>query len=439
MSCSKRIDERSGCAVTSALNIFSVDPTNVAIVRSYFRELLPLNSINESPYLFRIFSDSCWVDPNKIYIFFELCIEKDDGGKWIKINAEDTSLAPIQSIGKTLIRQLKVDISNTEVYDSGKLYHYKCYITDELSYPTEVKNSFFASCGYYPNETIDSKDDDGFKKRAELFKNGKTVQFLSKLDFDLGNQELFLLNNLDILFSIYRENDNFILHCLKEDNDKTYRINVQSVKLYVKMIEVQPSLNLNIFSTLEKIPAKYCVRKTDCKSCFLTAGRTEIDHNLFNNIIPRRITFGLVSPKAFNGDLSLSPFNFKPYNLSEFTIFAGGALYPAVPYKLDFENKLCMRAFVDLYESLGIADSDKTNGIKFSQFLEGWTLFTVPLTSTLDDSGGFELIRNGSTNIRLSFSKPIPEGGLMMVVLAEFDQLISIDINRRVLSDNMTV
>lgn len=438
MSCTKRIDEQSGCAITSALNIFAVPPTNVAILRSYFRELLPLNTIAESPYLFRIFSDSYWVDPNKIYIYFEMCLEKEEGGKWVLISPEDTLLAPIQSLGKNIVRQLKVAISNTEVYDSGTLYHYKNYLTDELSYPPDVKSSFLASTGYYPIEKHDSPTDEGFLRRVALFKDGKSAQFLSKLNFDLGSQDLYLLNNLDILFTVFKENDNFLLHCLRDDNATAYRINVQSVKLYVKMIELQPSLNLSIFSTLEKIPAKYAVRKTEIKSCFLTSGRTEIDHNIFNNVIPRRVTIGLVDSKAYNGNLKFSPFNFKPYDIRDITVFAGGAVFPTVPYKMNFTKQDCMRAYVDFYECLGIADSNKTNGITFSQFLDGWTIFTIPLTSTLDDTGGFELIKNGSTNIRLTFNKPIPSDGLIMIVLAEFDQLITIDVNRRVLSDNTT-
>lgn len=436
---SKRIDEQSAYALSNALDIFTVESTNVSIVRSIYRPLIPLNTITESTYIFRIFSDALWTDPNKIYAYYELAIEKEEGGKWVKTTAEDVKLGTSQSIGKIITRQLKVSISNTEVYDSGTLNPYKSYLTDELSYPPDVKASFLASTGYYPNKNHDDANDEGFKKRVSLFSEGKTAQFMSRLDFDLGNQERYISNNTDILFTLYKENDNFLLHCLRDATEIkcAYRINVISVKLYVKMVEVQPSLNLNIFSTLEKIPARYAVRKTETKSCFLTAGRTEFEHNLFNSIIPRRITCALVSSKAFNGDITLSPYNFKPYNIREITIFANGVNYPSEPYKMDFKNKFCVRPYVDMYECLGLANSDKTNGIKFSSFLDGWTIFTIPLTSTLDDAGGFELVRNGTTNIRLTFNEAIPEGGLILIILAEFDQLISIDSNRRILSDNI--
>jgi hypothetical protein len=68
--------------------------------------------------------------------------------------------------------------------------------------------------------------------------------------------------------------------------------------------------------------------------------------------------------------------------------------------------------------------------------MNGWTFFVVPLTSTLDDSCGLELMRSGTTSIRLQFNEEIPAGGVEMIVLGEFDQLIMIDYNRHVVSDS---
>jgi hypothetical protein len=52
--------------------------------------------------------------------------------------------------------------------------------------------------GYYHTIVHDDTDDEGFKSRCKIFAEGKKAQFLSRLDFDMGNQELYLLNNLDL-------------------------------------------------------------------------------------------------------------------------------------------------------------------------------------------------------------------------------------------------
>lgn len=443
MSVTQKISQTSAPAFNSALNVFSVPPTNVSVLRSYFREILPLNTVaNDTPYLFRLFNDNLWADLSRVYLFLELGIEKPgkEPNTWVPIEKDDESVGPIQGIGQTFVQQLKITISNTEVYDSGTLYPYRAYITNELSYPASVKRSFLASAGYYSTNEHNKRkhdvaDDGGFRARAELFKEGRTVQFMSRLDFDLGNQELYLINNIDVHFSIYRAKDAFLLERYKANDTTAYRLRAHTVKLYVKMIDVQPSLNLSVYSMLEKQPARYAVRKTELKNCFLTEGRTEIDHNVFTSIIPRRVTVALVANDAFNGAYGKSPFNFQPYGLRDISVHAGGYNYPAIPYNLNFTRSHCMKAYVDMYEALGAANNEHTCAITFEEFQKGWTFFIIPLTSTLDDSCGFELIRSGTTTLRLQFNSPIQRGGIQMIVLGEFDQLVMVDFNRRVICD----
>ncbi|KAL3084275.1 hypothetical protein niasHS_009763 [Heterodera schachtii] len=365
-------------------------------------KVLPLATITqESPYLFRLYSDNLWTDLSRIYLYLELSIEKPGANdKWIAIDDADTSVSAIQGIGQTFVQQLKVTVGNTEVYDSGNLYPFKAYITNELSFPINAKKNFLGSTGYYHTVNQDDSTDEGFKERCKIFKGGKNAQFLSRLDFDLGNQELYLLNNLDLLFTIYKAKDVFLLQTLKANDATKYRLTVHDVKIYAKMVEVQPSLNMSLYKTLEKQPATYAVRKTEIKSSFISVGRYEFEYNVFSATIPRRVTIALVGNSAFHGDYKLSPFMFEPFDLREISIHAGGVVYPAVPYKLNFSKDHFVSAFVDMYEALGMANSERSFDISMAQFKKGWSFFVIPLTSTLDDSCGFELLRSGTTNVR---------------------------------------
>ncbi|KAL3072419.1 hypothetical protein niasHT_034103 [Heterodera trifolii] len=356
--------------------------------------------------------------------------------KWVAIEDTDVKVSTIQGIGQTFVQQLKVTVGNTEVYDSGNLYPFKAYITNELSFPVNAKKNFLGSTGYYHTERHNDETDDGFKERCKVFKGGNSAQFLSRLDFDLGNQELYLLNNLDLLFTIYKAKDAFLLQTLKANDDTKDRLTVHDVKIYAKMIEVQPSLNMNLYKTLEKQPATYAVRKTEIKSSYISSGRYEFEYNVFSSTIPRRVTIALVSNSAFNGDYKLTPFKFDPFDLREISVHAGGMVYPVVPHKLNFSKNYYVRAFVEMYEALGMANSERSFDVSIDQFKNGWAFFVIPLNSTLDDSCGFELLRSGTTSIRATFDSPIPKGGVEMIVLGEFDQMIMIDYNRHIVSDS---
>ena len=210
MSCPQRISDESGLALNSALSIFTVPPTNVSVARSFFTELLPLSAVfdQNAPLQFRLYNDNLWTDMSRIYLFLELRLEKEAGGQWVPIAVDDNEVGPIQSIGQTFVQQLKVQIGNTDIYDSGTLYPYRVYLTNELSYPKCVKKNFLSSIGYRYSKQHDAADDEGFKQRCEMFKAGRISQFMSRLDFDIGNQELYLLNNIDVLFTLYRASEN---------------------------------------------------------------------------------------------------------------------------------------------------------------------------------------------------------------------------------------
>uniref|UniRef100_A0A915DMS5 Uncharacterized protein n=1 Tax=Ditylenchus dipsaci TaxID=166011 RepID=A0A915DMS5_9BILA len=436
MSVSKKIDVGSGSACHSGLNIFTVPPTNVSVNKSVIREILPVNTIDESPYEFRVFSDNQWIDLSKTYLYLELALQKRTGNNWVPLVAADVDVAPVQALGQSFIRQLKVHINGTEVYDSTNLYPYLSYIKNELTYSKDVKSSLLASTGYYNEDQHDNAADSGYVKRCATMANSQVCEYISLLDFDLANQSQYLLNNLNLHFTIYKSDDSFMIQKLSATDNNVYRVNLLSIKMYVKTIEVQNSLNLNVLTMLEKQSAKYPLRKTEIRSCFLSAGRTQITYNAFSNIVPRRLLVTFVSNEAFNGSFRLSPFNFKPFDLRELTVNAGGINYPTQPYNMNFtgDRLSYMRAFVDMHNS-SVPTENMTNGITIDKFLSGWTFFVIPLSSTLEDCGGFELIKNGTTTVSALFNTAIPNPGVTMLIIGEFDQLLSIDYNRVIMSD----
>jgi hypothetical protein len=78
--------------------------------------------------------------------------------------------------------------------------------------------------------------------------------------------------------------------------------------------------------------------------------------------------------RAFNGDIGLSPFKFEPFHLRSIAVHAGGYIYPQAPYSLNFTDGNCVRAFVDMYEALGAANSDRSPDISLQKWRTGgWT------------------------------------------------------------------
>lgn len=228
----------------------------------------------------------------------------------------------------------------------------------------------------------------------------------------------------------------FLLIAPTAADNTRYQIEVIGLRLFVKTVQLTDGLALNMTRKLEQQPARYPIRKSMLKAVFISENRYQINANLFNDVIPRRIIFGLVSNSDFTGNLRTSPFNFKHFDLRECTILANGHAYPTTPYTLDYANNLYVRAYFDMLDGAGLAGTLDINGITMDKFKSGWCIYVFNLTNSMEDNGEvFDLIKNGTTSIDLKFSRPVPAGGIVLVALGEVDSLLMLDNNRTIATD----
>uniref|UniRef100_A0A7E4VS53 Integrase catalytic domain-containing protein n=1 Tax=Panagrellus redivivus TaxID=6233 RepID=A0A7E4VS53_PANRE len=379
--------------------------------------------------------DNSWLDLGRTYIQTEFVVQKKGAsGEWIAIPADDVDIAPIQMIGLTLYRQLRLTFNGVDVYDSGTLYPYRAYLETELSCSDTIKNTELEAGGYFVQNEFGDSSDAGFENRNAMIRNGKCV-VMSRLNFDFANQPLLLLNDVDVVFTLYRTPDDFVLEKTNA-NPSDYRLKIENIKMHVCAVDLQPSLNVKFFQKLETMPATYALRKTEMRAFMINAGRTEFAQNLFTSLVPRRLIFGIVKQGSFMGGPSSNPFKFEAHGLREFEISAGGKRFPYEKYKMDFDKGNAVLPYLDMFHALGQHYNASNCGITYSKFKAGWTNFVIDLTASQEETSGFELVQNGSTDIRLEFSTPVPVGGLELVVMAEFDQILSIDNQRRVKFEN---
>jgi hypothetical protein len=301
----------------------------------------------------------------------------------------------------------------------------------------------------------DHFDGKGFKARAARFSEGRLCRSIAHLDFDLARQDQLLIPHSDVIWTIYRNTDDFLLQTptFKKvvgvqanaqatylANANTYRLKLHDLRLYVKQVDLNPSLNNAIARHLEQSPAKYAQRRVELRNVFLGEGRQDVAHPVFTSNCPRRLIVCFVASGAFNGDRTKSPFKFEHAKIRSISAEFGGFTFPNVPYDLNFADGNYVRAYVDMYLGMGMADSwpthdQRTLSIGMREFATHSCFFVIPMTSTLEDTAGMELIRSGTTLIKCLFNEPIAAGGMEMLVLGEFDSILSINADRVLSTD----
>ena len=431
------IDSMSLPGTKSELDLFQIPPTQIAIEKSQWKEIQLQNACtNEGPYEFHISSDPQMLQLSKNYLFMELRIKKADD---TNIVAAD-NVGPINLIGKTFIKQVKLTLNGKEVFDSGDKYAYRAFLETELSYDEPAKNTQLQAAVYIKdqpggaNSSIDDDANAGLIARRAVFVGSVWVQVMAPIHCDMFAQNRLLVNHIDLRLTLYRNSDAFCM--LTGTANAAFKIEVNTMKWYVKGVDILKSIALGLEHTLLTHTAKYPVRRIEIKTLHLSqAVRQTPENALFNGQIPRRVVIGCVDSDAFHGSYAKSPFNFKNFSIREISVTAAGITYPMKPLTMDFANNQFTRAFVQLFEAVGIGGENKGLKIDMKSFKNGCCLFAFDLSPDEDDGSHWDLIKEGTTSVNIEFATAIPASGAEVIMYAEFDNLITIDRNRNPYTD----
>ena len=140
----------------------------------------------------------------------------------------------------------------------------------------------------------------------------------------------------------------------------------------------------------------------------------------------------MVENKAFNGDKTKNPYDFKHFAVNYLSLHVDGKQIPAKPLTPKFDDKLCTRSYASLFTGTGFMGHDHGNHIIRDEYGDGFTLFAFDLTPDLDEGGNFHLVKQGNLRLELHFENALAET-INVIAYAEFDNIIEVDKARNVL------
>jgi hypothetical protein len=132
----------------------------------------------------------------------------------------------------------------------------------------------------------------------------------------------------------------------------------------------------------------------------------------------------------------MDPFEFQHANVQSISIEAGGLYVPSVAYHLNFSDAEpnFLRSFWDFYKGLDMEHS--ALGLTMKQYTHGFCGYCFDLRSFNRELGdAFELIRNSTTVLKVQMSAAVEDPGLQVLVMGEFDSVITINADRIISTD----
>ena len=457
-----KLDEKSGSSIPNNINYFETELTNVAIDKTYEREFITLNPINEAPHQFIVLSGASYIDPSKTRVVTTWNLKKREKGKteWVNVVAED-NVNVVNGLGAAFPKNLKIMANGMQMFNSNNFYSYLAHFMHELRYAEDAKKSSMNAFGYYyENEVKDYevKDADAvgtagtsgykpavvakynkteaWKERRDLFTDGKFAEFSAPLYADIFMQPMLLPSNMELDFEFIPQQSNFLIVAPTIDTTKwDVSLKMHSIRLFVTFVDLHPNVALEIEKRLATEPMKISVKRTELRNLIFDQQRLENHSTAFTDFVPREMDLAFIPRDNFVGTVNTDPFYCDHANLSELQATATTNNVPFVPFIMDFDKNRYVRAFEHLHRTIGLSENAIDCGINRKMFGKGYTIFPFKLTPSQEDHGGFDFIQQGPTTFKTKHKKEIPFGGMYVVLVGFFDSIMYIDLSRTIRTD----
>jgi len=431
------------------LNLFSVPSTNVGVVSSDYLTIYPSNSLSldsSSPLTFAYTGTNVhYLDLSSSYIYLEGQILNADG-----TNLDATANVTFnEDIASNIFESAELTVNSFPVYRSTNLYPYYCHYNTLLSYGEGAKSSLLTASLFYPDDKVDIYDSSnkGFVTRKKLSDASAKFDFIRRVNISLFDQTRPLYPDTDFVITFRIAPDKQLLVGSRPSSSSSsttgvtpasdefpYKLAITKAMLFLrKMIINENIVKQHKLLLQQNKRLIYPCKHMDIKSFAIAANTTEFTSEiLYNNTIPQFLVFGLVSLKAYYGDLGLSPFTFLGNDMESVSVLVDGESSSYKTISFGSSGKNFALGYYSLFQTLPREFTG--NGIKREMYESKHLVVFELLPSKIPKC--LSANKKGQIKVALKFHKPT-SSALLCVVGTLFDSIVEIAADKSVYVDNL--
>jgi len=419
--------------VSSGLDHFNPVQREITMESGRTISLRPTSMKSSGPFEFMIPSQtSSFINLPSTRLFVQLKVVKSDGSNM----GDNDWISFTNLLGGSLFRSINVELNGClSAQLTNDLTHYKKYLQTILSYSdsaceTHLLSEYFRMDSPFHFDNFDADTQNTcFKIRRDVMANSKSFQIVTDLASDFLKCDKFLPPGIQMTLTLNRENDSFALLGSGAFN---YKIEIEDMKLYMRVIELHENLTSQHIRHALKSTMYLPFTKTEIKHHGVGAGLTSINWpNIFNGKLPHSLIIFLVESTAFNGDFSKNPYNLQTFSLNYADLKVSGRSVPQEPYRPDFDRQLFARIYSDGFENTGIQRENTGNCINARQFMGGSFYIAYDLSPDHCFSHHLHSTINGDISLELGFRRQL-EVPITIVAFASFDVQVKIKERREI-------
>ena len=426
---------------SSGLELFKKPPVQTAILRNYENDYYPIQTISEDgPIEFVLKgSQNEYIDVSDVNLYIKFKITDSTGGDLSfaapaggttpdKVSVENLAIA-------TLFQDVSLTLGTTQIEGGHYMYPYASYLSVVTQFTQQAKKTHLAAAGWYA-DTADKFNSETENKghAARKIINNKSREIIGPVFLDFFRQNRYLLPDVSLSLKFTRAKPAFVIQTF--DTTKTnYKIKIEEAILYVRRVEISPSLvNMHNSRLDNKMNALYPVQHTEIQTFTINKGlHSHIEDRLFRGLMPKLLYVCMVENDAFNGDITKNPFHFQQFNLNKIALYREGEYATHPPLEPNFTDNQYFRSYALTQRALGMYNTDDSNGLTLEDFAKGYGIYVFDLTADSSPSGDhIQSEQTGNLRIDLKFKSALSTT-INVILYAVFDGNIEITKLRNVI------
>ena len=411
-------------AYRSEIALFNPPEVQTTITKGAWVDIYPMNSdLMAGPIEFNIIPNEDYLDLNDTILTIKVKVFKDHLKTPLGANDDVAFInMPLYSI----FSNIDVFFNDVRVDGGDDMYGYHSILKHLMDYSANTLENQFLPTGYAKDQAdkMDDKNNTGHVSRKVW--NSGSAHLSGKLQSNIFQQPLYLLNGVRVLIRLFRQKPEFALMSYSVDVKPWFEIS--EARLSVRRINISPYVRemheqaLSHTNALYHYPLKmfhfFSIPKEE---------RSVIKENLFNGMIPKFVTICMVPSSAFNGMYNKNPYNFTHNNVKSIGLYKNNEPTPFAPYEPNFETSQYMREYIGQYIAMGMLGKDVNLSFTNSEYPKGYTFFMFNLNPDLSMTSA--LPEKANLTLKMQFAKVLPEA-VTIIMHVLFDGLIEIDANR---------
>jgi len=420
------------------LDLFSTRTYQNEVFGAEFITIRAITNLENGPIEFMIRESREYFDLSETTLSLKLRVANADNSA-IEAGSGVDDVALVNNAMHSIFSDAQVMLNGKPVEGvADGLYPYRAYIANLFKFSKEAQVQQLFSEGFVRDDfaSMDTVSNAGFVARKGWTAEGISKVFYGKLNCGIFKQSRLLVPGVDFMLRLERAKDSFAI--FSTNNSVKPKVVIQEATLHLLAVKTNPAImELHAVNLARGYPCIYEFNKAEIDTIPIREKTTnEVKDDLFHGRIPNYLVMFLVSSRAFHGDYSLNPFNFKHYGIKSLLLTRDSENMPYERFRPDFATGNCLREFMSLYQSNDLMGKNAILPISYDEFRSGYTTFQWNLTDNRRTGVNAGPNQRGNLKLDITFSKETDEA-MVVVLYGLFESTVQVFGNDQVIVDGV--